>query len=104
MYAVVSDRGRQTGLRVGDVVDFDWNEDWSEGDQVRFDQVLLVSNEGDVRVGKPTVDGVVVQGKVLGHVKGEKLTVFRFKRRKNVRVKNGHRQDYTRVQITSIDA
>ena len=104
MYAVVSDRGRQTGLRVGDVVDFDWNEGWSQGDSVTFDQVLLVSNEGNVRVGKPTLDGASVTGEVVGHVKGDKITVFRFKRRKNVRVKTGHRQEYTRVRITSIDA
>jgi len=101
---VVSDRGRQTGLRVGDVVDFDRNEGWSAGDQVIFDQVLLVSNEGDVRVGRPALEGVSVSGEVVGHVKGKKLTVFRFKRRKNVRVKTGHRQGYTRVRITAIDA
>ena len=104
MYAVVSDRGQQTGLRVGDVVDFDLNEGWSDGDQVTFDQILLVSNEGNVQVGKPTVSGASVKGEVLGHVKGDKVTVFRFKRRKNVRVKTGHRQGYTRVRITSIDA
>lgn len=100
----MSDRGRQTGLRVGDVVDLDWNGDWSQGDQVRFDQVLLVSNEGQVRVGKPTLTGASVTGEVVGHVKGDKLTVFRLKRRKNVRVKKGHRQGYTRVRITAIDA
>jgi large subunit ribosomal protein L21 len=104
VYAVVSDRGRQTGLRVGDVVDLDWNGDWSQGDRVRFDQVLLVSNEGKVSVGRPTLSGASVEGEVLGHVKGDKLTVFRMKRRKNVRVKRGHRQGYTRVRITSIDA
>ena len=104
MYAVMSDRGRQTGLRVGDVVDLDWNGDWSQGDQVRFDQVLLVSNEGQVRVGKPTLTGASVTGEVVGHVKGDKLTIFRLKRRKNVRVKKGHRQGYTRVRITAIDA
>ena len=104
MYAVVSDRGRQTGLKVGDVVDLDWNGDWSQGDRVRFDQVLLVSNEGQVRVGRPTLSGASVEGEVIGHVKGDKLTVFRLKRRKNVRVKKGHRQGYTRVRITSIDA
>ena len=103
MYAVVSDRGQQAGLRVGDVVEFDRNEGWSEGDQVAFDQVLLVSNEGDVRVGTPTVAGATVRGEVLGHVKGDKVTVFRFKRRKNVRVKTGQRARYTRVRITAIE-
>ena len=103
MYAVVSDRGQQTGLRVGDVVDFDNNDAWSAGDQVTFDQVLLVANEGNVRIGKPTVSGVSVRGEVVGQVKGDKVTVFRLKRRKNVRVKNGHRARFTRVRITAID-
>lgn len=104
MYAVVSDRGRQTGLRVGDLVDLDWNAAWSPGDEVRFDQVLLVADEGEVKVGKPSLAGASVRGEVVGHVKGAKLTGFRLKRRKNVRVKWGHRQGYTRVRITAIDA
>ena len=104
MYAVISDRGRQNGVRVGDVVDCDHHPDWKPGDQVTFDQVLVVSNEGDVRVGTPVVDGASVTAEVLGPIKGKKEVVFRFKRRKNVRVKRGHRQGYTQVRITQIDA
>lgn len=104
MYAVFSDRGRQNRVRVGDLVTCDVHPDWNPGDQVTFDQVLMVTNEGDVRVGQPTVDGASVQAEVIGPVKGKKEVVFRFKRRKNVRVKNGHRQKYTSLRITKIDA
>ena len=88
---------------MGDEVDCDLNADWNPGDKLTFDQVLLVSNEGEVRIGTPHVEGVKVSAEVLGNKKGKKEVVFRFKRRKNVRVKNGHRQKYTRVRITSID-
>ena len=103
MYAVIDDRGRQAGVRVGDVVACDLNTDWNVGDTVTFDQVLILSNEGDVKVGSPHVDGASVTGEVLGPTKGKKEVVFRFKRRKNVRVKRGHRQGYTEVKITGID-
>ena len=103
MYAVISDRGRQLGVRVGDVVVCDVMKDTDEGAAITFDRVLMLSNEGDVRVGTPTVDGASVEGEVLGNFRGKKNVVFRFKRRKNVRVKNGHRQDYVRVKITGIN-
>lgn len=104
MYAVISDRGRQATVRVGDVVACDLAPSWNEGDEVRFDQVLLVSDEGEVKLGTPLVEGASVTGQVLGHGKGKKQVVFRFKRRKNVRVKRGHRQGHTRVRITAIDS
>jgi len=104
VFAVISDRGRQAGVRLGDVVSCDLNTDWNPGDSVTFDQVFLLSNEGDVKVGAPTVEGASVTGEVVGHVKGKKEVVFRFKRRKNVRVKRGHRQGYTQVRITKIDS
>ena len=89
---------------MGELVAFDLNADWNEGDSITFDQVLVLSNEGDVRVGTPHIDGATVTGEVVGTTKGPKEVVFRFKRRKNVRVKNGHRQRYTQVRITQIDA
>ena len=103
MHAVISDRGRQATVRLGDVVNCDLNESWKVGDDVTFDDVLLVSNEGNVQIGAPHITGASVTGKVLGQTKGEKLVIFRFKRRKNVRVKNGHRQSYTKVEITGIN-
>ena len=104
MYAVISDRGRQLGVRVGDVVVCDTMADQEAGAEIVFDRILLLSNEGDVRVGKPTVEGAAVKGEVVGAFRGKKSVVFRFKKRKNVRVKNGHRQDYVRVKITDISA
>ena len=104
MYAVFSDRGRQNGVRVGDQVTCDVHPDWNPGDQVTFDQVLMITNEGEVKVGTPTVDGASVQAEVVGPTKGKKEVVYRFKRRKNVRVKKGHRQSYIALRITKIDA
>ena len=104
MFAVISDRTRQIGVRVGDVVACDLNREWKEGDAVTFERVLLVSNEGSVRLGKPTLEGASVQGKVLGAFRGVKTISMRFKRRKNVRRKQGHREGYTRVEITGTQA
>jgi large subunit ribosomal protein L21 len=104
VFAVISDRTRQIGVRVGDVVACDLNREWKEGDAVTFERVLLVSNEGSVRLGKPTLEGASVQGKVLGAFRGVKTISMRFKRRKNVRRKQGHREGYTRVEITGIQA
>ena len=103
MYAVIDDRGRQAGVRVGDVIACDRNNEWGVGDTVKFDRVLVLTNEGDVRVGTPHVEGAAVTARVLGPIKGKKEVVFRFKRRKNVRVKRGHRQGYTQVEITGIE-
>lgn len=104
MYAIIRDRGNQATVREGDEILIDRNAELEAGSTVTFDEVLLVSNEGNVRVGKPTVEGASVSAEVVGPAKGEKLVVFRFKRRKNVRVKKGHRQKYTRVRITGITA
>jgi large subunit ribosomal protein L21 len=103
VFAVISDRSRQIGVRVGDVIACDVNHGWNEGESVTFERVLLVSNEGQVRVGRPALEGVSVQGKVLGSFRGPKTVSMRFKRRKNVRRKRGHRQDYVRVEITGIE-
>ena len=104
MYAIINDQNQQTTVRAGDVILCDLKRDAQTGETITFDQVLLLGNEGTVTVGKPTVDGASVTGEVLGEEKGPKLVAFRFKRRKNVRVKRGHRQRYTRVRITEINA
>lgn len=101
MYAIISDRSNQATVRVGDEILCDLT-DAAPGSTITFDHVLLVGNEGSVKVGKPTVAGAKVTAEVLGEDHGKKLVVFRFRRRKNVRVKNGHRQRYTRVRITNI--
>ncbi|MEL6444204.1 MAG: 50S ribosomal protein L21 [Bacteroidota bacterium] len=71
------------------------------GDEVTFDRVLLTSGNG-VAVGTPTVEGASVTAEVLDHVKGDKIIVFKKKRRKGYRVKNGHRQPYTQIAIKAL--
>ena len=73
-----------------------------EGANVEFDNVLLVDNDGKVAVGTPQVKGAKVTAKVLSHLKGDKVQVFKKKRRKGYRVRNGHRQYLTQIQIESI--
>lgn len=104
MYAIISDRSRQITVREGDLIECDLNGIQAPGTKLTFDQVLLISNEGQVTIGKPLVAGASVTAEVVGDKKGPKLTVFRFKRRKNVRVKKGHRQKYTLVRVTGINA
>lgn len=76
--------------------------DGEAGSKVNFDEVLLLDTDGKVKIGAPTVKGAKVSGKILEHVKGNKVIVFKKKRRKGYAVKNGHRQQYTKVQIESI--
>ncbi|MCP3916935.1 MAG: 50S ribosomal protein L21 [bacterium] len=103
MYAVISDRNNQATVRVGDEVACDLM-DAQPGTEITFDDVLLVGGEGGAKIGKPFVAGAKVTGEVIGTARGKKLVIFRFKRRKNIRRKAGHRQSYTRVRITGIDA
>jgi large subunit ribosomal protein L21 len=72
------------------------------GSAVEFGEVLLVGGEGEPRVGKPLVSGAKVLGTIKSHGRGDKITIFKSKRRKNYRRKQGHRQDYTEVQVTEI--
>jgi len=102
VYAIINDRGRQATVREGDVLLLDLQGSAEPGQKITIDEVLLVGNEGSVKIGKPTVKGASVSAEVLGLEKGPKLIAFRFKRRKNVRVKRGHRQKYTEVKILKI--
>lgn len=101
MYAIIRDRNQQTKVAKGDVITCDLSG-LKAGDKVTFSDVLLVGNEGKVTIGKPLVKGASVTGEVVGLKSGDKVIAFRFKRRKNVRVKRGHRQHYTEVKITAI--
>ncbi len=102
MYAIISDRNQQATVRVGDEILCDLMGEAERGTTIAFDEVLLVGGDGGVKVGKPTVSGAKVTAEVLRQERGAKVVVFRFKRRKNIRVKRGHRQSYTRVRITDI--
>ena len=75
-----------------------------EGAQIEFDKVLLVDNEGQIKIGTPVVEGAKVTAKVLSHLKGDKVVVFKKKRRKGYCKKNGHRQYLTQIQIEAINA
>ena len=101
MYAIIESCGRQYKVAEGDVVFFEKLEG-EEGKKVTFDNVVLVSNDSKVEVGAPYVKGVKVEGKVVSHGKGKKIIVFKMKAKKNYRRKQGHRQPYTKVEITGI--
>ncbi len=101
MYAIVEIGGKQFKVAEGDKVYVPRLKD-EVGANVTFDRVLLTSGDAGVSVGAPTVDGASVAAEVLGHVKGDKVIVFKKKRRKGYRVKNGHRQPYTQVKIGSL--
>ena len=101
MYAVIEACGKQYKVTKGDVVFFE-KLDVEEGKKVTFDKVVLVSDEGKVEVGAPYVKGIKVEGKVVAHGKGKKIIVFKYKPKKNYRRKQGHRQPYTKVEITEI--
>jgi large subunit ribosomal protein L21 len=101
MYAVIEACGKQYKVTKGDVVFFEKLEA-EEGKKVTFDKVVLLSDEGKVEVGAPYVKGIKVEGKVVAHGKGKKIVVFKYKAKKNYRRKQGHRQPYTKVEITAI--
>ena len=102
MYAIIEDQGRQYTVQQGDVLDVDLR-DATEKESLVFERVLLVRDDQDTRVGTPTLDGARVVATVLGEVKGKKIVVRKFKRRKNYRRKQGHRQSYTEVRIDAIE-
>ena len=101
MYAIIESCGKQYKVGEGDSVFFE-KLDVEEGKKVTFDKVILVSNEGKVEVGNPYVKGAKVEGNVVAHGKGKKIVVFKYKPKKNYRRKQGHRQPYTKVEITSV--
>ena len=103
MYAIVQNGGHQVKVEAGTIVTVDRMEN-EAGSEVTFDQVLLVSNDGDVKAGTPYVAGAKVVGVVEDHTRGPKIRVFKSKRRKQERRAHGFRADQTRVRITSIQA
>jgi large subunit ribosomal protein L21 len=100
-YAVVESGGKQYVAREGETIDVDRIK-VEVGSEIVFDQILLTSMDGDVRVGAPLVDGASVKAKVTGQVKAPKILVFHYKPKVRYRKRKGHRQQYTRVTIDSI--
>ena len=101
MYAIVDIAGKQFKVSPDEFV-YAPKMEGEEGAAVEFDKVFLLDNDGKVEVGAPLVKGAKVSGKILGHVRGDKVIVFKKKRRKGYKVKNGHRQDFTKVLIEGI--
>lgn len=104
MHAVIKTGGKQYIVEPGDIIDIE-KISGEPGEEVNFEEVLLVSADGeDVKVGSPVVESARVEGRIVKQKRGEKIVVFKFKRRKGYRKKAGHRQNLTSVEITSISA
>lgn len=100
MYAIIATGGKQYRVNVGDTIYVE-KIDKKDKAKVKFDTVLYVDGD-DVKVGSPVLKDVTVEGKVLKQVKGKKVIVFKYKPKKNIRKKQGHRQPHTAVEITAI--
>ena len=103
MYAVIQTGGKQYTVAQGDIIQVEKLEG-DHGGSLEFDQVLLVGTDDGTRVGTPVVDGAKVQGTIVAQGRTRKIIVFKFRRRKNYKRKNGHRQHFTRVRIDAIEA
>ena len=103
MYAIVETGGKRYKTQPGEVLRVE-KLPGNVGDPVAFDKVLMLGTEDEVRVGSPLVDGARVTGRIINQDKGRKIVVFKFKRRKRYRLKKGHRQLFTAVQIDAIEA
>ncbi len=101
MYAIVDIAGKQFKVEK-DKFYYTPALEGKDGDKVEFEDVLLIDQDGKIKIGTPTVKGARVTGKILGQVKGDKIIVFKKKRRKGYKVKNGHRQKFTKVLIEDI--
>lgn len=103
MYAIIKDRNKQYRVREGAEILVDYMSDRDEGEAIEFDDVLFFSDDEDVKVGQPDIDGMSVKGTVAGTEKGEKKVILKFKRRSRYRRTIGHRQKYTKIRVDSIE-
>jgi large subunit ribosomal protein L21 len=101
MYAVIESGGKQYRVAPGDIIRVERLE-VSPGDSVDLNRVLLVADEQGVRTGGPVLDGISVTAKVRVHGRGDKVRIFKLRRRKNYRRQAGHRQNYTELEITQV--
>ncbi|MEG1500240.1 MAG: 50S ribosomal protein L21 [Clostridia bacterium] len=100
MFAIIQTGGKQYKVAVGTILEVEKLER-NVGDKLNFD-VLLISNDDKVIAGNPTVKDAVVEAEVLAHGKGDKIVIFKYKAKKNVHKKQGHRQPFTKIKITAI--
>ena len=103
MYAIVEIAGQQFKVEKGQEI-FVHRLEGEEGAKLDFDRVLLIEDGKKIKIGTPNVEGAKVSTKILSHLKGDKVIVFKKKRRKGYKVKNGHRQYLTKISIESITA
>ena len=103
MYAVVKIKGHQYRVQPDGLLQVELI-DSEVGQTVSFDEVLMVSDGDDIKVGAPNIEGATVDAEIIEHGRSRKIVVFKKKRRKNYRRKNGHRQGYTQLKITGINA
>ena len=103
MYVIVDIQGQQFKVQQGQKL-FVHRINAEEGSEVEFEKVMLIDNEGDVTVGTPVIDGAKVVAEVLSHVQGDKVLVFKKKRRKGYQKLNGHRQQFSQIQVKEIIA
>lgn len=103
MYAIIKDGGRQYKVEEGQELNLDYR-DVAKGEQVALDQVLAVGGDAGLKFGLPLLSGASVTAEVVGVRQGDKIIVQKFRRRKGFRKRNGHRQLYTRVKISKINA
>ncbi len=101
MFAVVEIAGQQFKVEKSQKL-FVHRLEGNEGDKVNIDKIYLIDNEGKINVGQPIVEGAKVSAKILAHVKGDKVLIFKKRRRKGTRVLNGHRQCFTQIEIEGI--
>lgn len=102
MYAIIETGGKQYRVEKGDVIDVELLDAENAGDKIEFKNVLFLHTENGVKIGSPHVAQSVVQGEFLQEERGPKVIAFKYKRRKPIRRKVGHRQRYSRVKITEI--
>jgi large subunit ribosomal protein L21 len=102
-YAVIRTGGKQYRVAPGDVIRIE-KLPGDVGSTIEFGEVLLTAADGEVRVGQPVVAGALVRGEIVAHGKAKKILVFKKKRRKNYRRRQGHRQHLTSVRVTAIEA
>lgn len=103
MYAVIRTGGKQYRVAKGDRVDIEKLEG-SVGQEITLDDVLMIGGNGDTKIGTPRVEGASVTARIIEQGRGKKVLVFKFKRRKDYKKMRGHRQYYTRLEITGISA